>query len=172
MTLLLLLLLLALPVAELAVLVQVSRAIGVLDAVALLLVTSLVGVWVTRRTGRGALTRMRRTQEAGKLPSREMTDGAIGLAAGVLLVLPGFITDGLGVALFLPPVRVGLRTLVLHRFRRHGQLIVWNGPAWRHDGRDTARDEVWDVDSWEEPTEPGAQSRPQSRHQGEIGGPR
>jgi UPF0716 protein FxsA len=172
MTFLLLVLLFALPVAELAVLVQVSRAIGILDAIALLLVTSLIGVWLTRRAGRGALTRIRRTQEAGKLPSREMTDGAIGLGAGVLLVLPGFITDGLGLALFLPPVRAGVRTLVLRRLRRSGRVVVWHDPS-RDDGQRHEGDDVWDVESWEEPAEPGTtHPRPQSWHQGEIGGPR
>lgn len=172
MTFLLLVLLFALPVAELAVLVQVSQAIGILDAIALLLVTSLIGVWLTRRAGRGALTRIRRTQEAGKLPSREMTDGAIGLGAGVLLVLPGFITDALGLALFLPPVRAGVRTLLLRRLRVSGRAVGWRH-APRGDGERHTRDGIWDVESWEEPAEPGTRHPgPQSWHQGELGGPR
>lgn len=159
MAVLLLLLLVALPVAELAVLIEVSQAVGVLDAVALLLVTSLVGVWLTRRTGRDALTRIRRAQAAGKQPSREMTDGAVGLAAGVLLIVPGFITDTLGVALLIPPIRAGVRSLILHRLRRHSRLIVHHGQSFRNPGGDG----IWDVESWEEP--PRAQGRR------EIGGP-
>lgn len=159
MAVLLLLLFIALPVAELAVLIEVSRAVGVLDAVALLLVTSLVGVWLTRRTGRDALRRVRRAQAAGSLPSREMTDGAFGLAAGVLLIVPGFITDALGVALLLPPIRAGVRSLVLHRLRRHGRLVVHHGQSFP----DSADDIVWDVESSEEP--------PQAEGRREIGGP-
>jgi UPF0716 protein FxsA len=164
MAVLLLLLLFALPVAELAVLIRLSQAIGVLDAIGLLLLTSLVGVWLTRRAGLSAVRRIRRTQEAGRLPSREMTDGALGVAAGVLLVVPGFITDVLGVALFLPPVRAGVRALALRWFRRDGR-VVRRGRTFQGDGGSA----VVDVESWEEA--PVSEPRPQTRHRGELGGP-
>jgi UPF0716 protein FxsA len=159
MALLVLLLLVALLVAELAVLIEVSQAVGVLDAIALLLVTSLVGVWLTRRSGRDALRRVRRVQAAGSQPSREVTDGALGLAAGVLLIVPGFITDTLGIALLLPPVRAGARSLILHRLRRHGRIVVHHEQSFPNSGSDM----VWDVESWEE--------RPRSQGRREIGGP-
>lgn len=164
MAVLLLLLLFALPVAELAVLVRLSQAIGVLDAIALLLLTSLVGVWLTRRVGLSAVRRIRRTQEAGRLPSREMTDGALGVAAGVLLIVPGFITDALGVALFLPPVRAGVRVLALRWFRRDGRIVVRRGRTLRSDGSP-----MMDVESWEEA--PASEPGPQAGHRGELGGP-
>lgn len=155
---LLVLLLVVLPVAELIVLVQVAGSIGVLDTLALLAVVSILGVWLAKRAGLGVVRRLRQAQAAGRTPSREVADGAIVLLAAVLLVLPGFISDVVGIALLLPPVRAGVRTLALRRFRQRGGLVVV--------GRRRSRPEVWDVESWEDA--PSTPSRPGER---EIGGP-
>lgn len=155
MGLLLVLLLVALPVAELVVIVQVAGEIGVGNTLGLLLLISIAGVSLARRAGLGALDQLRRAQASGKPPSRELSDSGLLLLAAVLLVLPGFITDVFGLALFLPPVRTAVRALVLRRLSKSGRLVVVT-PTARYD-----RTGVWDVDSTEEP--------PTSRPSGQIG---
>lgn len=154
MALLILLLLIALPLVELAVLIQVGSEIGAFNTIGLLIVVSMVGVWLAKRAGLGVIARMRRTQADGEVPSRELMDGALILLAAVLLVFPGFVTDAVGILLLTPPVRIGVRTLALRRIRTSSQIVVvgsTGGPAGRADDDDG----VWDVDSWEDPPSRG-----------------
>jgi UPF0716 protein FxsA len=155
MGLLVALLLLALPVAELVVIVQVAGSIGALNTLGLLLLVSIVGVSLARRAGLGALERLRRSQQEGTPPSRDLTDAALLLLAAFLLVLPGFISDVMGLALLLPPVRALVRNVVLQRLSKSRRVVLVGQTA------RTGGDEVWDVESWEEP--------PQPRPHGQIG---
>jgi UPF0716 protein FxsA len=144
----LLLLLLALPVVELVVLIQVAGTIGFLDTVGLLIVVSLVGAWLAKRVGAGVVRRIQRAVAAGQAPDREVVDGALVLLAGVLLILPGFVSDAIGIALLLPPVRAGVRTLILRRLARRQHLVVVGGR--RGQSTPTGQTGVWDVESWED----------------------
>lgn len=96
---------LALPLIEIAGFVLVGRQIGVLATVGLVLLAAIVGSLLMRFQGLGLLTRLRRELDAGQDPGRELAHGAMILLAGVLLIVPGFFTDILGLLLFLPPVR-------------------------------------------------------------------
>lgn len=150
MAFLILALLVVLPFVELAVLVQVAGSIGVLDTIGLLVVVSIVGVWLAKRAGLGVVNRMRRAQAAGEVPSRELMDGALIMMAAVLLVIPGFVTDVVGILLLLPPIRAGVRTLALRRIRTSSRFVVVGaGPGTTSAGGRV--DGVWDVESWEEP---------------------
>jgi UPF0716 protein FxsA len=157
MALLILALLVALPFVELAVLVQVAGSIGVLDTLGLLVVVSIGGVWLAKWAGLGVVNRMRRTQAAGEVPSRELMDGALILLAAVLLVIPGFVTDVVGILLLLPPLRAGVRTLALKRIRTSSRfVVVGSGPGNGSAAAGGRRgDGVWDVESWEEPPSRG-----------------
>jgi UPF0716 protein FxsA len=159
MLLLLLILLIALPIAEVVVFVQVAGSINLLNAIGLLIVVSMVGVWLAKREGLGVVTRMRRAQERGEVPSRELADGALILLASALLVLPGFISDVIGILLLLPPVRAGVRTLVLRRFRNSANVVIVHG-----QGKAGPSGAIWDVESWED--DPGTDGSPS----GELGG--
>jgi UPF0716 protein FxsA len=149
MGLLILLLILAFPVVELAVMVQVAGSIGVLNMIGLLILVTIVGVWLAKREGLGVVNRIRRAQAAGEVPSKEVMDGALLLLAAFLLVLPGFVSDVFGVLLLLPPVRIGVRTLALRRFSASAGVLVVTPEG------EVREEEVWDVDSWEEPPKRG-----------------
>jgi UPF0716 protein FxsA len=99
------LILLALPLAEIAVFVMVGSRIGILPMIALVVLTALLGTAILRRQGLGIAGIMQREMQAGRMPARELADGAMLMAAGVLLLLPGFITDTLGLLLFIPALR-------------------------------------------------------------------
>src|SRR5688572_1402573 len=93
------------PIVELAVIIQVGQAIGVLPTVALLIVDSIVGSWLLRREGKAAWARFRAALDAARIPNKEVIDGALVLFGGALMLTPGFISDILGLLLILPPTR-------------------------------------------------------------------
>jgi UPF0716 protein FxsA len=97
------------PIAELFVLIKVAEAIGVLYAILLLLASWPLGTWTLRAQGRAAWGRLSAAVAAGRSPGREVLDGALVLIGGVLLIIPGFISDLIGALALLPPTRALLR---------------------------------------------------------------
>jgi UPF0716 protein FxsA len=106
---------LVMPLVELAVIIQIGGAIGVLNTVGLLLLSSIVGGWLMKREGLGVLRRMQAAVAAWRVPGKELADAALILFGGALMVAPGFITDVLGMLLLLPPVRAVVRTVLRRR---------------------------------------------------------
>ncbi len=98
--------LLLLPAAELLAFVLVAGAIGWLRAAALFIATSVVGLLLLRRSGRADLERVRDAFARGGIRAiRLETPGVAPVIGGILLVFPGFITDALGAALYVPALR-------------------------------------------------------------------
>jgi len=112
------LLLIVVPIVELAVLIQVAGVIGVLPTVGLVVASSLIGFWLMKAEGLGVLRRMQAQVAEGQMPATEVVDGVLVLLGGLLMVLPGFISSIVGLLLLLPPVRALLRPVVLARARR------------------------------------------------------
>jgi UPF0716 protein FxsA len=104
--------------AELFVAIQVAHLIGVAATIVLLIVTWPIGTWALRTQGAAAWRRLADAVAAGRAPAREAVDGALVLFGGVLLIVPGFITDVLG-ALLLAPTRALVRPLLLRNAQRH-----------------------------------------------------
>jgi UPF0716 protein FxsA len=92
-------------VAEIVGFVLVAHWIGVALTILLVLASSLVGAWLLRNSGLRAWRGLREAGLAGRPPGREVTQGLLGLLSGLLLVVPGFLTDLVGLALLAPPVR-------------------------------------------------------------------
>jgi UPF0716 protein FxsA len=107
--LLLVLLLVAIPIAELAVIVQVSQAIGIPETIGLLILVSVAGAWLLRRQGMATWARLQQSLAEGRVPHREVVDGAMILFGGALLLTPGFITDVVGAILLFPITRAALK---------------------------------------------------------------
>lgn len=99
------LLLIGLPIAEIAVFIIVGRYIGVLPVLALIFLSSGLGALLLRIQGIGVLRKLASEMDSGRLPAREMIDGAMIVLAGLFLLTPGFVTDLIGLLLFIPPVR-------------------------------------------------------------------
>ncbi|SDA51259.1 FxsA family protein [Mesorhizobium qingshengii] len=97
--------LLALPLLEIAGFVVVGREIGALATVGLVLASGIAGTMLLRHQGLSVMTRIRAEMDAGRDPSRQLAHGAMIVVASILLIIPGFITDIIGLLLFLPPVR-------------------------------------------------------------------
>ena len=104
---------LALPVMELAAFVAVAAEIGLLGALVLVGATSFIGALILRHAGGNHIARMRVALGEGSFTALQ-ADGSGGLIlfAGILLLIPGFITDALGLLLLLAPLRQGLTTML------------------------------------------------------------
>ena len=152
------LLALAYVVAELFTIVKVAEAVGPLNAVALLIVASMLGAALAKRQGIHVLRRLQTTVADGRVPSAEIVDGFLVLVAAALMILPGFLSDGFALLLLLPPIRAVVRRMILRRIRETGRFVgVITGTGRRVPGR--ADGEIWDVEGWEEP--PGPTDPPQ-----------
>ncbi|WP_121251560.1 FxsA family protein [Nocardioides ferulae] len=115
---LLFLVLVVMPLAEIYVLIQVGQVIGAWWTIALLVADSILGGWLIRREGGRAWRALRDSLSTGRMPARELADGALILMGGTLMLSPGFVTDVYGIALILPftrPVARRLLTGVLTR---------------------------------------------------------
>jgi UPF0716 protein FxsA len=107
---------LVVPIVEIYVLIQVGSAIGALNTIGLLLLVSLLGALIVKHQGGGTWRRIRDELAMGRLPGASLVDAALIFAAGVLLLVPGFVTDALGLLLLIPPVRHLVRALMARRF--------------------------------------------------------
>lgn len=117
--------LVALMAAEITAFAAVAALIGLPQAFLLMVATSLMGVVVMRHPGRSRLDQMHDAVSKSGLPWIETGgDAFLSVAAGILLLLPGFITDALGLFLLLPPVRQWIGASFL-RYVQAGQP----GPA-------------------------------------------
>lgn len=100
------------PFVELMVFAAVSDKIGIWTALLLAFLTAVVGGSIVRQQGLQTILAMRLSMDAGKLPLSELFDGFCLVAAGALLITPGFVTDTIGFLLLVPAMRNGLRTLI------------------------------------------------------------
>src|ERR687889_2873697 len=128
MPLLLVVLFIVVPIAELAVLIQIGQLIGVWWTIALLVADAILGSLLARSQGRTVWRRFNEALRAGRPPAREVMDGALVLFGGALLLTPGFLSDILGVFLLLPPTRALVRALLVRRFSGRMVASMTAGP--------------------------------------------
>ena len=122
MALVLVLLFIVIPIAELAILIQVGQLIGVWWTIALLIADAVLGAMLARSQGRAVWRRFNTALQAGRPPAREVLDGTLVLFGGALLLAPGFLTDILGIVLLLPPTRALVRAVLVRRFM--GRMVA------------------------------------------------
>ena len=115
---LLLVLLVAVPIAEVWLLLQVGRQIGLLPTLVLLVGTAALGGWLLRREGTRAWRALNAAFDGGRMPTGELADAALVLVGGVLLMLPGFVTDLIGLIFLLPLTRPAARKLLAYLVAR------------------------------------------------------
>lgn len=116
----LLLLVLVTAIAELWVLVELASVLGVGLTVLLVVAVSVLGLFVVRAEGLKAWRRVQATLAEGRMPGAEVLDGALLLLGGVLVLIPGLLTDAVGLVLLLPPGRRWVRGQVRRRARSDG----------------------------------------------------
>jgi UPF0716 protein FxsA len=129
------------PIAELLVAIEVARAIGVLLMLLLVILGWPLGLWAIRSEGRAVWRRLAVAVNEQRAPGREVLDGALVLIGGTLIMIPGFITDVLGLLCLLPPTRALIRggfvrnlqgRMMSNAFRVTGQR-VYDADGTAHD---------------------------------------
>ena len=114
----LLVLFIALPLAEIVLLIEIGSRIGTLATLAILVLTAVLGASLAHREGLKVLWRIREKVAQGTMPDEELIDGAMILAAGIVLLTPGLLTDAAGVLLLVPASRLALKRWLRDRFSR------------------------------------------------------
>ncbi|MBO6758041.1 MAG: FxsA family protein [Roseibium sp.] len=134
------------PLIEIAVFIAVGGAIGILPTVLLTVLTAVAGTMMLRQQGVSLVMRMQSELDAGRVPEQDIMHGAMIVMASLLLLLPGFVTDAIGLLLFIPPVRDALARFIISR---SNVVIVQNGSVRRRDAHVVDLDE----DAWSEKSE-------------------
>lgn len=147
---------LLMPLIEIAGFILVGSEIGVLATIALILGSTILGGMLMRIQGLGALSRIRAEMERGNVPDRELVHGLMIMVAGILLVLPGFLSDILGLALFIPAVRN-----LAWRFLRGRIVVVSSGTRTGAGGGWGERPRTIDLDEDEFSRRAGERNDPQ-----------
>jgi UPF0716 protein FxsA len=129
MPLLLILLFIVVPIAELYVIIQVGELIGVVPTLLLLLADAVLGSMLLKHQGRGAWRRFNEALAARRFPGREVVDGALIIVGGTLLLTPGFLTDIVGLFLLIPPTRALARRLLKRFTIGRFTVVTMGGPG-------------------------------------------
>lgn len=114
--------LVAVPIAEIVVLIEIGGLVGVVPTIGLILLTAVAGTALIRRQGIALFATLRRELDEGRPPVGAVIDGAFLLIAGVLLLTPGFLTDAVGFALLVPGVRRLVAAAAAARFMASARL--------------------------------------------------
>jgi UPF0716 protein FxsA len=133
MRLLLILLILVLPFVELYLLLLLAQTTSAALTFALVIVTGIVGAAIAGHQGWNVLARLQDELNRGELPAATLVDGAMILVAGALLILPGIVTDLVGLSLLIPPLRRVYRWGLRRWLRRHATIVSsgWESSARR-----------------------------------------
>lgn len=114
----LLLLFTAVPLIELALLVEIGRVVGLPATLALVLFTGALGAFLARGQGLATLARVQQDMAEGRMPTDALLDGLMILIAGAVLLTPGVLTDLFGFAMLTPAFRRRVKRSVAASFRK------------------------------------------------------
>lgn len=118
------------PLAELMILIDLGKSIGLGPTLGIVILTGVLGAWAAKAQGLYVVTRIQAEMANGGLPGAELLDGAMVLAGGVMLLTPGLLTDSAGFALMVPSVRAALRTWLMKKMGRmieQGRVHIYRG---------------------------------------------
>ena len=126
----LLILFIAIPVAEIYVLLQAGELIGLWPTIALILLTGIAGAYLARTQGSDTVRKIQLSLERGEMPTEELLDGAMILAGGLTLLTPGFCTDLMGFCLLIPTTRRVIKRWArqwMERMATQGNIRIYRG---------------------------------------------
>lgn len=121
-----LLLFFAIPVIEIACLIKVGQSLGVFTTLLLLIVSTMLGIFLLRVQGIFTLLTLQQSMQQGDLPTEDMLAGMLLAVAGILFIIPGFVTSGIGFVFLLPVVRRAFAKAWLKRSQAlvQGSVII------------------------------------------------
>jgi UPF0716 protein FxsA len=161
----LVLVLIVVPVVEIAVIVRIGEWLGLLPTLLLLVADAVLGSIIMRAQGRAAWRRFTLALAERRIPAREVLDGGLVIFGGALMVAPGFLTDIIGALFLAPPTRALVRGALLRRLGR-GMLFSAGRLAGRAGARRSPAAPPYDVEGQARdlgsppPLEPGGHAPP------------
>lgn len=145
--------LIAIPIAEIWLLLRVGSLLGAIPTIGLVVFTAMLGVALLRQQSWVALSKAQEKMRHGQVPAKEIVDGLFLAVGGALLLTPGFITDALGFVCLLPFARQGLIVWCvgpfLKRMMAHGSMHVHQAGTSSHQHTSTQRDSLYEKDAIE-----------------------
>ena len=93
------------PIIEIVIFITVGSNIGILNTIAIILLTAIIGIFFVKRQGLSLLFNAQRNMAQGIMPTEEIKGGIFLLISGLLLITPGFFTDCIGFLMFSKPVQ-------------------------------------------------------------------
>ena len=112
----LILLFIALPLLEMAILIKLGEKLGFGHTIALVVVTGILGASLAKQQGFRVFRRIQQELNSGKIPASELIDGLLILIGGIVLLTPGLLTDLFGFALLIPWLRQRLKKWLQTKF--------------------------------------------------------
>lgn len=122
-------------------LIQVGAMIGIFPTLALCILTAALGAGLLRLQGLQTLARVRHKLDHGELPALDLIAGAILMVSGMLLLTPGFFTDGIGFLCLIPGFRLYFAGVILNHLVQHGtrvhtdHSVIVEGEFWEENSR-------------------------------------
>ena len=117
----LLIALVATPILELYLLIEIGSVIGAPWTILAVLATAMIGAALIRRQGMGVLREAQASMNRQELPLKQLFDGFFLLIAGAMLLTPGFFTDTIGFILLVPPLRALIGWRIWQYMQTHGR---------------------------------------------------
>ena len=120
------------PLLELYILIKIGSYIGAFQTVALVVFTALFGIVIARIEGLRKLQQIKQSLSQGIVPAEEMVDGVLIFVAGILLIIPGVLTDLFALILLIPYTRTLFKRWLRRRFDR---MVATGNIRLQHYGR-------------------------------------
>lgn len=114
------------PVLELFVLIEIGGHIGTMNTIALIILTGIIGASFAKSQGAQIIYEIRSALNQGQIPGKELLQGAMILAGGILLLTPGFITDLVGFSLLFPITRLFYTRAALSYIKKKFKTGKWH----------------------------------------------
>ena len=162
MAFLLLLAFIATPIIEIAVFIEVGGRIGLWSTIGVVILTAVIGTALLRQQGISILFRIQENLNENRMPVRELFDGVCLVAAGALLLTPGFVTDAIGFLLFVPPVRHAIAMYIAKQVISRAEVHIRTQEMHRQ-GRNPADDDGTVIDGEFEDVTPGDPDQDRTR---------
>lgn len=100
------------PFIELSLLLKIHEHIGTFHTLGLVIATGIIGAFLAKAQGIMIISKIQQEVAKGRMPAPYLIDGVMILIAGILLITPGLITDTVGFALLVPPIRFSIRMYI------------------------------------------------------------
>ena len=140
-------------IAEIAVLISVGEVFGTWPTVLLVIITALIGSTLLKQQGWSTMAKAQQSLAEGRSPALEMLEGVVILVSGVLLLTPGFLTDGLGLLGLMPWSRSYFINHFLEKnaervFSKKNSAFINRGET--SETKKTNKDETIEGEFWED----------------------